>query len=109
MTRPTVVNIKDAGIPEGAVYVGRTKRHGGAKFDPPYDSPEQVRWGNPFNGKHWARQYRELVLLWAKSCPAVATALRALSGRTLVCHCAPSECHGHVLAELVQSATREAA
>ncbi len=86
-----VLNKHKAGVPTGAVYIGR-----GSK------------WGNPFRigadgdraaviTKHeaWLRDQHELLRL-----------LDELRGRDLVCFCAPAPCHGDLLLRLA-NATRE--
>ncbi len=86
-----VLNKHKAGVPDGAVYIGR-----GSK------------WGNPFRiggdgdrtnviAKHgaWLRDQHELL-----------RALDELRGHDLVCFCAPQPCHGDLLLRLA-NATRE--
>ncbi len=86
-----VLNKHKAGMPAGAIYVGR-----GSK------------WGNPFRigadgdranviAKHeaWLRDQHELL-----------RALDELRGYDLVCFCAPQPCHGDLLLRLA-NATRE--
>lgn len=63
------------------------------------------KWGNPFVvGKHGQRG--ECVVLFEKYLekePALLAALKELQGKTLVCYCKPSACHGDVLARLVNN------
>lgn len=72
--------------PSGAVYIGRP-------------SP----WGNPFAiGAHGSREevirkYEEWILTKPD---LVKKAKEELRGKHLVCFCAPSACHGHVLARI---------
>jgi len=62
------------------------------------------RWGNPFRiGRDGTREevvakYRE----WAAHNHAVQERLHELKGMTLGCYCKPAECHGDVLAEMVE-------
>lgn len=59
----------------------------------------QSRWGNPFKvGEAGTRE--EVCLkyfLWLDTQPALLAQLEGLRGKTLVCHCAPELCHGHIL------------
>ncbi len=86
-----VLNKHKAGVPADAVYIGR-----GSK------------WGNPFRigadgdrasviGKHEA---------WLKNQHELLRGLDELTGRDLVCFCAPLPCHGDLLLRL-GNATRE--
>ena len=84
-----VVNMKrDRGARSrpGSVYIGRPSK-----------------WGNPFViGQDGTREqviekYRE----YLRRTPALLGAInRELSGKELVCFCAPAPCHGDVLAEI---------
>jgi hypothetical protein len=87
-----VLNKRLAGVPAGAVYIGR----GG-------------RWGNPFRigpdgdradviAKHerWLAEQRDLL-----------RALDELRGRNLVCFCAPLPCHGDLLLRLANASRDE--
>lgn len=81
-----VLNKHKAGIPAGAVYIGR-----GSK------------WGNPFIiGQHGDRnavcdQYEAHLEQQVLSGAVTKQELAALHGKDLVCFCAPQRCHGHVL------------
>lgn len=81
-----VLNKHHAGVPEGAVYIGR-----GSK------------WGNPFViGRDGTREevvarYRDWIIH-----SDLALEVIELKGRDLVCFCAPKSCHGDVLIELVE-------
>ena len=74
------------------VYIGRNAQYG------------DNRWGNPFVvGTHGTREqvieaYEAYLLERMGQDPTLATHVRELSGKTLVCHCAPQGCHGDVLA-----------
>ena|SRR3990167_9936499 len=83
---PKVLNKYKDGIPDGAVYIGRP-----------------TKWGNPFvMGRGLSRefvieQYRE----WLFERPElIEAAKRELSGKDLICYCAPKACHGDVLIEV---------
>jgi Domain of unknown function (DUF4326) len=82
---PKVLNKKVTGVPDGAVYIGRPGK-----------------WGNPFViGSHGTRaevvaKYRAYLL----GNRALMAALPELTGKDLVCWCAPDACHGDVLLEL---------
>ncbi len=86
-----VLKKREAGVPSGAVYIGR-----GSK------------WGNPFRigtdgdraavitkQEHWLRGQHHLL-----------RALDELRGCDLVCFCAPLACHGDLLLRLA-NATRD--
>lgn len=86
-----VLNKKDVGA-EAGVYIGR-----GSK------------WGNPFViGQHGTREeviakYRDYA--WEKYSIMKAEGygdwLKELRGKDLVCFCAPLQCHGEVLLEMI--------
>ena len=86
-----VLNRHRAGIPTGAVYIGR-----GSK------------WGNPFvigrDGDRAAviAKYER----YLRSRHDLLRALDELRGKDLVCFCAPLACHGDLLLRLA-NATRE--
>lgn len=86
-----VLNKHHAGIPAGAVYIGR-----GSK------------WGNPFRiGRDGDRaavvaKYER----WLADQHHLLRALDELHGCDLVCFCAPRACHGDLLLRLA-NATRE--
>jgi Domain of unknown function (DUF4326) len=86
-----VLNKKVAGIPSGAVYIGR-----GSK------------WGNPFH--IGADGDRAMVVTkheqWLHGQTHLLRALDELRGKDLVCFCAPAACHGDLLVRLA-NATRE--
>ena len=60
------------------------------------------KWGNPFViGKECTRE--EAIFMyenWILKQPELMAALHELRGKTLLCYCAPLECHGDVLAWL---------
>ena len=86
---PKVLNKKVTGVPDGAVYIGRPGK-----------------WGNPFViGRDGTRgevvaKYRAYLL----GNRALMAALPELTGKDLVCWCAPEACHGDVLLELANPA-----
>jgi hypothetical protein len=86
-----VLNKHRAGVPAGAVYIGR-----GSK------------WGNPFvigrDGDRAAviAKYER----YLRSRHDLLLALDELRGKDLVCFCAPLACHGDLLLRLA-NATRE--
>jgi hypothetical protein len=86
---PRVLNKKLSGLPAGAVYIGRPGK-----------------WGNPFViGRDGTRgevvtKYRAYLL----ANRALMAALPELTGKDLVCWCAPDACHGDVLLELANPA-----
>ena len=61
------------------------------------------KWGNPFKiGKDGNRQevidkYEEYI----RNKPELLTDLQELKGKTLGCWCKPKDCHGDVLAKLI--------
>lgn len=75
--------------------------HNGDYFDISIMRPS--KWGNPFmigkdgNRKQVIDKYRS----WILSHPLLLSDLGELRGRTLGCCCKPKDCHGDVLAELV--------
>jgi hypothetical protein len=82
-----VLNVRQVGKQPAAdrVYVGRPSK-----------------WGNPFAiGRDGSRdeviaKYRA----WIVRQPTLMAALHELSGKNLVCWCAPERCHAEVLIEL---------
>lgn len=92
MNKTTVVNLRSGD--EYDVYIGR--------------GPNS-KWGNPFViGKDGSRKevidkYRE----WIKTQPHLMNSLHELKGMRLACFCVPKLCHGHVLAELADSAQED--
>lgn len=98
--KTTVVNIRNHPDwkAEGGVYIGRSFRgQRGSTF------------ANPFKiGTHGDRD--EVLMKYAKwlrrrieTHLGVATELEALRGKMLVCWCVPKRCHGHVIAEYLDS------
>lgn len=87
-----VLNKRAAGVPEGAVYIGR-------------GSP----WGNPFrigpDGDRGAVIARHEA--WLRGQHHLLRAVPSLRGKDLVCFCAPAACHGDLLLRLANG-SREA-
>lgn len=83
--RHLVLNKRTAGVPDGAVYVGRP-----------------AEWGNPFRmGAHLTRleavqMYSTSLLL--ESADHLFARIGSLRSLRLVCWCSPQLCHAHVLA-----------
>lgn len=80
---PTVLNKKHAGVPAGAVYIGRPSV-----------------FGNPFAMR--SEEDRNLVCdqfeQYVRERPQlIARIKRELKGKDLVCFCAPKRCHGDLL------------
>jgi hypothetical protein len=87
-----VLNKHHTGVPADAVYIGR-----GSK------------WGNPFRiGRDGERvaviaKYER----WLAEQHHLLRALDELSGRDLVCFCAPRSCYGDLLLRLANAAREE--
>lgn len=86
-----VLNKHHAGIPAGAVYIGR-----GSK------------WGNPFRLRRDGDRTTVIAKYerWLADQHHLLRALDELRGRDLVCFCAPLACHGDLLRRLA-NATRD--
>jgi len=67
------------------------------------------KWGTPFkigpdgNRKECVQKYREWLTTTPEGQQLLEEAKKELPGKVLACWCAPLPCHGHVLAELVNS------
>ena len=88
---PRLHNISSGRYPDDAVYIGRWSCYG------------DTRYGNPFHvGADGTRE--EVIALYEEYVLADATLLEDirtnLSGKDLLCHCAPLPCHGDVLLRL---------
>ena len=85
-------------IPEGAVYIGR--------FNAKFGLPES-RWHNPFILKDPKDREEVFAKYQAHLDRQIATGavtvedLLELSGKDLVCFCAPKRCHGEAIAAKV--------
>ena len=87
-----VLNKRVAGIPEGAIYIGR----GSA-------------WGNPFrigpDGDRAAVIAKQEA--WLRGQHHLLRALPSLRGMDLVCFCAPARCHGDLLLRLANGSRED--
>lgn len=85
---PVLNKYKDT-IPPDAVYIGRGSI-----------------WGSPFpmsdtcTREQSLEQYKVWVVQQIKSGHYSVEQLASLHGKSLVCFCAPKECHGHTLEKL---------
>jgi len=67
------------------------------------------KWGTPYkigpdgNRKECVQKYREWLTTTPEGQQLLEEAKKELQGKVLACWCAPLPCHGHVLAELVNS------
>ncbi len=97
-SRPVVVNVKRGDVCD--VYIGRPRR--GFPANP---------WGNKFliprdgDRAEVIRKYRD----WIVTQPDLMARLPELRGKRLGCWCAPLDCHGDVLADLVDRFNERAA
>jgi hypothetical protein len=84
-----VLNKHHAGVPSGAVYIGR-----GSK------------WGNPFRIGPDGDRAAVIAKFerWLADQHHLLRALDELRGRDLVCFCAPRACHGDLLLRLANAA-----
>lgn len=87
---PKVYNQSDLNIPKNAVYIGRGS---------PYGNPVVI-------GKDGTRtEVIEMYRKWVYSNPEMIKKIRSeLSGKDLVCYCAPKACHGDVILEIANNA-----
>lgn len=91
MAQPRVLNKRRDLIPPGAVYVGRP-----------------TKWGNPFShlpgtlATHRVPSRTAAVAAYRAHLldSPLREQLHELTGRDLVCWCAPAACHAHVLLEM---------
>lgn len=119
MTRTEVVNVRVAHIRpeyknlkewcediEKNVYIGR----GGIVFvDGSRYPPQASVWANPFKlapgasveaRQECVERYKAYIVRKLGDC--VDAELRKLVGKRLGCWCAPEQCHGHVILELMR-------
>ena len=79
------------------VYIGR--------YNSTYNLPSSF-WANPFNGRNYSdpklclRDYRKHIEAQIEK--ATDECLREIIGKTLVCWCKPSPCHGDVLIQILK-------
>ena len=86
---PKVLNRKDSGIPEGAVYIGRGSVYGNPyRITPTVPREEAIRL------------YKALL---ERNPELVALVKEELRGKDLVCFCAPKACHGDILLEVANN------
>ena len=96
----TVLNFYHIGkqIPENAVYIGR----GNSKLNLP-----NSKFANPFpitktaNIETVIKQYQRWLWEEIKAKRITIEDLLAISGKDLVCYCAPKACHGHVIEKAI--------
>ena len=94
---PRVLNFRTAGLPEGAIYIGRAM--------PRAKLRRESKWRNPFKlAKQATPEERAAVLAiyecYLRASPKLMAALPELHGCDLVCWCAPEPCHGDLLLSL---------
>jgi hypothetical protein len=95
---PRVLNYRRDGLPPGAVYIGRAM--------PRYGLPAS-KWANPFrlrrNASHEERA--EVIAKYERRLvdSGLIDDVRELSGKDLVCWCAPKPCHGDLLLRLANA------
>ena len=87
-----VLNKREAGVPAGAVYIGRG-----------------CKWGNPFRIGRDGDRAAVIVKhqRWLADRHHLLRALDELRGRDLVCFCAPLACHGDLLRRLANASRDE--
>jgi len=80
--------------PPDHVYIGR-----------PRPGLPRSRWGNPFriDGAVTRDEVVAAYERWLRHRPQLLQHLGELRGKVLVCYCAPSSCHGDVLARLADA------
>jgi hypothetical protein len=89
---PEVLNYKKDGLPEGAVYIGRSNWYHGLP---------RSKWENPFKiGRDGTRE--EVIAKFERHLheSSLINDIHELQGKKLVCWCAPKRCHGDVLLRL---------
>ena len=89
-----VLNRKDIGVPEGAIYIGRGSKWGNQWSHLPNSSARH---------KVWTREeavvcHRRDLLHRVKTGVISISELAQLADKVLVCYCSPELCHGHTLA-----------
>lgn len=93
-------HLKGGGIPETAVYIGRSQPHKGLKgsvFANPF------RLSDHGNDRDLViRKYRTFLWEQIQARRVTMDDLLALDGKDLVCFCAPKACHGDVVLQAVR-------
>jgi len=97
-TEPRVYNVKNGDAPPDAVYIGRRTTRGG------HDLPRS-KWANPYRPDRVGGRERaiELYREYLHSSGLIGD-IGELTGRDLLCWCAPAPCDGDVLLELANGA-----
>lgn len=96
-------------IPEGAVYIGRANPRLGLPQSP-YANPFVIKGvRNTAARAKVIEQYRQWLWDKIRSEHFTLDDLVALSGKHLVCYCAPMACHGNVLQKAVRWAVEKKA
>jgi hypothetical protein len=76
------------------VYIGRNLQR-----YVPYAKPEDNKWGNPYPLSKYSREESlRKYEIYARD--NLMNQLHELSGKILICWCAPLPCHGHILIKL---------
>lgn len=106
MSEATVINIKDNPNwkEEGGVYIGRACPSKGLKGSP-FRNPYRI--GMDGNRKGVLRQFEEYFLKRVRGDKDFLDEVVALEGKTLVCWCAPEDCHGNIIAAFIGGWVRQ--
>jgi hypothetical protein len=83
------------------VYIGRMRFYGKSTY-----------FGNPFTVKAWGTRERAIQMFEINARNKLGNrefrdAVKALHGKTLVCHCHPEPCHGDILVKLAEELNGE--
>ena len=102
---PRVLNMRDFpdGVPDGAIYCGRSmprRRLRGSPFANPF---KLARNATDAERTECIAMYER----WLAMQPALLAQLHTLAGRDLACWCGPLPCHCDVLLKLANEGTRE--
>jgi hypothetical protein len=104
-TLPRVLNMRDFpdGVPDGAIYCGRSMSRRRLKGSP---------FANPFKlgRKATDTERAECIAMyerWLMMQPALLAQLHTLAGHDLACWCAPLPCHCDVLVRLANEGAQE--
>ncbi len=96
------LNLLDAGLPEGAVYIGRPhagRGLAGSKFANPFPLKDR---SSDTERKAVLSQYHAWLWEQIQSKAITVADIQALDGHALACFCAPQPCHGMVLQKAVE-------